>query len=138
VIVVDTNVIAYLFLPGEYTAEARRTLQRDPRWTAPLLWRSELRNVLATAMRRGHVALNDALEVFDAAGDLMAGGEFEVAPEAVLRLAARSHCSAYDCEFVALAQELGVVLVTGDRQIVEEFADTAQVLTQFGADRTGA
>jgi predicted nucleic acid-binding protein len=37
VIVVDTNVIAYLFLPGEQTAAARRTLQRDPRWAAPLL-----------------------------------------------------------------------------------------------------
>ena len=134
-IVVDTNVIAYLFLPGEYTAEARRTLQRDSRWTAPLLWRSELRNVLATAMRGGHLALNDALEVFDAAGDLMAGGEFDVASEAVLRLAARSACSAYDCEFVVLAQQLGIVLVTADRQVLAEFADTAQALTQFGCSR---
>ncbi len=131
-IVVDTNVIAYLFLPGEHTAAARRTLQRDPRWAAPLLWRSELRNILATAMRRGHLTLSDAEDVFDAAADLMAGGEFAVVPDAVLRLAARSSCSAYDCEFVALAQELGVVLVTGDRQIVAEFADTAQALAQFG------
>jgi predicted nucleic acid-binding protein len=135
VIVVDTNVIAYLLLPGDQTAAARRTLQRDPRWAAPLLWRSELRNVLATAMRRGHLALTDARDVMETAGDLMVGGEFEVASDAVLRLAARSNCSAYDCEFVALAQELGVVLVTSDQQIVAEFADTAQPLTEFGGSR---
>lgn len=134
-IVVDTNVIAYLFLPGEHTPEARRTLQRDPHWAAPLLWRSELRNVLATAMRHGHLTLADAQDVMEAAADLMAGGEFDVASEAVLRLAARSACSAYDCEFVVLAQQLGIVLVTADRQVLAEFADTAQALTQFGRSR---
>ena len=50
-IVVDTNVIAYLFLPGEYTPLAERLLQKDPDWVAPVLWRSELRNVFALYVR---------------------------------------------------------------------------------------
>mgnify|MGYP001275454295 CR=1 FL=1 len=37
-------------LTGERSAEAERALRRDPAWAAPLLWRSELRNVLAQAL----------------------------------------------------------------------------------------
>ena len=47
-IVVDTNVLAYLLIPGQYTESAERLLLDEPEWAAPLLWRSELRNVLAT------------------------------------------------------------------------------------------
>ncbi|MGH7676021.1 MAG: type II toxin-antitoxin system VapC family toxin [Gemmatimonadales bacterium] len=130
-IVVDTNVIAYLFLPGDQTPHARRALQRDPTWAAPLLWRSELRSVLTTSLRRGHLTLADASEVMDVAAALLAGAEYEVESGAVLRLAAASRCSAYDCEFVALAQELRVPLVTADRQILEEFGTLATALTTY-------
>ena len=46
-IVVDTNVISYLLLPTPMTAAAEGLYQYDSEWSAPLLWRSELRNVLA-------------------------------------------------------------------------------------------
>ena len=133
-IVVDTNVIAYLFMPGDHTASARRALERDPAWAAPLLWRSELRNVLAVTLRRGHLVLADALDIMDAATTLMAGGEYAVPSPAVLQLVARSSCSAYDCEFVTLAQELGVPLVTGDRAILTDFAASAVALETYGAE----
>jgi len=50
-IVVDTNVLAYLLMPGKFTAGAEQLLRSDPEWAAPVLWRSELRNVLATYVR---------------------------------------------------------------------------------------
>ncbi len=46
-IVVDTNVIAYLYLSNERSQQVERLLEKDSEWAAPLLWRSELRNVLA-------------------------------------------------------------------------------------------
>ena len=105
-IVVDTNVIAYLLLPGEHTAAARAALATDAAWAAPLLWRSELRNVLAMYLRRRHLALSEALEVQMAAEDLLAGREYAVESAVVLTLAVASGRSAYDCEFVALAVKL--------------------------------
>ena len=49
-IVVDTNIVAYLYLPGEHTAAVERLLERDPEWAAPILWRSEFRNILALSL----------------------------------------------------------------------------------------
>jgi predicted nucleic acid-binding protein len=51
-IVVDTNVLAYLYLPGEYTAAAETLLEQDSDWAEPILWRSEFRNILARYLRR--------------------------------------------------------------------------------------
>ena len=132
-IVVDTNVIAYLFLPGTHTAAARRAYERDPAWVAPL-WRSEFRNILATSLRRGHLQVADAIELMDLACNLMDGGEYEADSANVLRLAAESRCSAYDCEFVALGQELQVPLVTPDRKIRLSFEATTIGLADFASE----
>ena len=58
----------------------------------------------------------------------MAAGEHDVDSEAVLRLVAESNCTAYDCEFVALARALKVALVTMDQQLLKVFGDTAIAL----------
>lgn len=130
-IVVDTNLIAYLVLPGQRSARARDVLRRDSEWMAPLLWRSELRNVLAPYERQGHLKIEDSLELMEAAERLMKGGEYEVRSQDVLRLAARSGCSAYDCEFVALARDLEVALVTTDRDVLKAFPGIARSLDRF-------
>ncbi|MFP4307942.1 MAG: hypothetical protein ACLFQQ_12070 [Desulfococcaceae bacterium] len=46
----------------------------------------------------------------------------------VLNLVQQSKCSAYDCEFVALAQNLKLPLITMDKQILKEFPATAKPL----------
>ncbi len=130
-IVADTNLIAYLLVRGQYTREAESVYKKDSRWIAPLLWRSEFRNVLAFYLRRGLFGLDDALEVMDQAEQLMNGCEFEVVSARVLRLAAASGCSAYDCEFVVLARDLGALMVTSDRALVAKFKPTAVSLKAF-------
>lgn len=120
-IVVDTNILAYYCLPGPRTDEADTLLRRHPEWTAPLLWRSEFRNVLAGEIRRKAMSVDDALRAMDRASLSLMGGEHAVDDEAVLDLVAESRCTAYDCEFVALAAKLDTLLITEDRALLKAF-----------------
>ena len=130
-IVVDTNLLVYVLLPGDRTRQAEAAFARDPEWVAPLLWRSEFRNVLVGYMHRGTLSLEAALAVVHAAERRMTGREFTVSSSSVLALTAQSGCSAYDCEFLALAQDLRVKLVTVDRQILAAFPSAAVSLDAF-------
>ena len=127
-IVVDTNVVAYLYLPGDRTAAAEALCREDSEWSAPLLWRSELRNVLATQIRVGRIALDGAQSIQTEAEQLLHGREFAVDSAEVLRLAAESGCSAYDCEFVVLADYFDVPLYSADRRLAERFPHRARLL----------
>jgi predicted nucleic acid-binding protein len=127
-IVVDTNILAYLYLPGDFTARAEELLENDPEWAAPVLWRSEFRNILAGYMRRKSLHYEVARNLLREAESLMAGAEYEVDSRRVLELVRDSDCSAYDCEFVALAMSLGVTLVTMDTQLLRAFPKVAVAL----------
>jgi predicted nucleic acid-binding protein len=135
VIVVDTNVIAYLFIPGDHSSEARRAYLRDPAWCAPILWRSEFRNVLALYLRKKQLPLDAAITIAREAEGLLEPGEYQLAANAVLPLLETSICSAYDCEFVALARQLDVSLVTSDKQILRAFPKIAVSLGEFGKSK---
>jgi len=125
VIVTDTNLIAYLLIGGTGTLTARTVFIHDPDWAAPLLWRSEFRNVLAGYLRRGELQIGDAITLQRKAEELLAGREHLVGSERILRLIESSACSAYDCEFVALAEQLKVPFVTLDRRILRDFPSVA-------------
>ena len=127
-IVVDTNVIAYLYLPGDRTAAAEALCRKDSEWSAPLLWRSELRNVLTTQIRARRLDLESAQSIQGEAEQLLLGREFTVDSDEVLRLAADSGCLAFDCEFVTLADYLDVPLYSADRRLVERFPRRARLL----------
>jgi predicted nucleic acid-binding protein len=124
-IVVDSNMIGYLYLTSERSSQAEQVLHQDAQWAAPLLWRSEFRNVLALYIRKRLLDLDTAQAIMNEALKLMLGQEYEVVSSQVLSLAAQSSCSAYDCEFVALAQDLGVPLITVDKQVLERFSSVA-------------
>ena len=132
-IVVDTNVLAALFLAAKPSRHAEAALLRDPDWAAPLLWRSELRNVLVTHMRRGLYELGHGLEVLESADEVLQDRQYEISDLAVLDLAQDSGCSAYDCEFVALATQLDVPLVTLDKEVLRKFPAHAVALPAFAA-----
>ena len=123
-IVTDTSVIVHLYI-GPETRLAESVFQVDPHWAAPRLWRSEFHNVLATGMRCGRLSLERALKVTETAISQMQGHEHQPQSVDVLTLAWHSGCTAYDCEFVVVARNLGVKLVTFDRVLVSRFSGTA-------------
>lgn len=132
-IVADTNLLVYLYVRGLRTAQAEAVLVRDSAWAAPVLWRSEFRNTLAGLVRAHEIELDDAVRISHEAERRMGDAEYSVASQQVLELAIRSRCSAYDCEFIALAQDLRVPFVTADRQVLTAFPSTAVSPTEFVA-----
>jgi predicted nucleic acid-binding protein len=131
VIVADTNLIVYLYLPSPDTAAAEQLSLDEPDWAAPSVWRSEFRNVLALHMRKGLISLEDALERQMKAEMMFAKQEFNVDSAEVLSIAAESGHPAYDCEFIALARRLRAPLVTMDQKLVKAFPQDAVLLTDF-------
>jgi predicted nucleic acid-binding protein len=128
-IVVDTNVLAYLYLPGEYTAAAETLLEQDPDWAAPILWRSEFRNILAGYLRRKAITFEQANSLQREAESLLEGAEFEVESLTVLELVRDSDCCAYDCEFIALTMKLDTKLITMDKKLLRAFPKRAIALS---------
>lgn len=130
-IVADTNTIAYLYLPTDQTADVEALLHNDPHWVAPLLWRSEFRNILTLYVRKNIIDLNTAFAMQAQAERQLADHEYSVSSTSVLTLAEQSGCSAYDCEFVSVAAALNTRLITGDRKLIQAFPDIAMTAKDY-------
>lgn len=137
-IVADTNLVAYLVLAGDRTESAEGVLRRDARWVAPPLWRSELRSVLIQHLRAGQLDLSAAAAVWVRAEALLGAGTREPETGRVLDAALRHGLSAYDAEFVALAEALGVPLVTDDRRVLRACPGIAVAIEAFASDADAA
>jgi predicted nucleic acid-binding protein len=129
VIVADVNVLAYLLIPGKFTKAAEQLLEEEPVWVVPRLWRSEFRNILANYLRANEMELDDAAVIFQRAEELVGAEEYEVETADVLRLCKESKCSAYDCEYIALAEFLDLKLVTKDGKLAKAFARRTRLLS---------
>lgn len=132
-IIVDTNVIAYLHVTGKFTPLVLKLIEKDSNWIAPPLWQSEFRNVLTNYIRHNLMTLDQGINLLNDALITMQNREIVPSNELILSLAASSKSSSYDCEFVALAKETASLLVTADRQIVLDFPESAISLEDFVA-----
>ena len=133
-IVTDNDVISYFWLAAERTPAARSVREKDDDWRAPPLWQSEFRNVLYQHMAHRDLPLDEALQIADQVDADMRDATVSVRTADVLRLVDASGHSAYDCEYVALAQRLGVPLVTGDKRLPKLFPETAVLMEDFGLE----
>ena len=129
-IVVDTNIIAYLYIEGNFTQQARMIYKQDSNWVAPYLWRSEFRNILTIYLRRNILTLEECQNFIGSATELLQNGEFEPDSSDVLKLADSCSLSVYDCEYIVLARNLSLKLVSNDQKIIKEFPnDTIDLKT---------
>ena len=130
-IVVDSNVIAYCWLNTTLTPRAQAVRLKDDDWHVPLLWRSEMRSILAGYMRNGSLTAKQAGQVMERVEQELEGNEHLVESVDVLALVGNTTLSAYDSEFVALAQALGVQLVTEDRAVLRALPKQAVSMETF-------
>lgn len=130
-IVVDTNIISYLFISGERSQQAEQLLSLDPSWASPILWRSEFRSVLSQYLRKNILNLNEIILIIQQAEALLAGREYQVSSSHVMKLLSKSNCSAYDLEFIALAQYLNTPLITADKKILKEYPHIAKSVNSY-------
>lgn len=132
-IVVDAMIVAYAVVDvPDHTPAVNELLEIGHAWAAPPLWRSELRNVLLQYIRVSEetrpgeaVSLKDARRKMGLAETLVGQRTYAVDSDAVFDAVAGTNLSAYDGEYVALAQEMGVPLVTVDSAVLEAVSNIA-------------
>ncbi|HOT97159.1 MAG TPA: VapC toxin family PIN domain ribonuclease [bacterium] len=124
-IVVDAQMVAALLLKSDHTHVVRLVFQKDDEWIAPLLWRSEFRQLLAHYLRKNVLSLRQASLIMQEAENLMQGGQFDIPSLEILTVAGKYDCSAYAAEYAALALEQGVPLVTTDKVYLHKFPSIA-------------
>lgn len=132
-IVVDNDVISYFWLDAGRTEAARRARTRDADWHAPRPWRSGFRNVLYQHMAHRGLSRADAQQIAETVEADLDGATYTVSSADVLCLSDEADHPTYDCEYVALAQELNVTLVTGDETVADLFPAPAVLLEDFAA-----
>lgn len=119
--VVDASVVLRGFFPDEEGCAAAQSLirayaQGEIPLFAPTLLPYEITNAVLQAIRRGRLSLESGQEVLRVFQELGIP-TVEVAWSRALELAHMYHCSAYDGAYLALAEETGDQLVTGDRRL---------------------
>ncbi len=130
-IIVDTNVVIYLLVESEYTESAIEIKRRDRKWVAPYLWRSEFRNVMMGYIRRGSLDVPKAIKLCELAERQVQTRHVD--GSRVMELVFGSNCTAYDCEFVSLAEQLSIPLVTSDKKLLAAFPGMAVSMDEFVA-----
>lgn len=130
-IVVDTNIISYLLIPNErYNDLADALYRKDNNWIAPVLWRYELLSVLSLYFRQKIIDASGCRSIYQEARE-MVGSRPVSAFKALFDIIKASDLSAYDSEFVALAVETKLPLITEDKKILREFPQTACSIQNF-------
>jgi len=110
-------------LPSDHTELSEQLFQWDPEWIAPVLWKSEFRNVVILYLRKKLIDLPEAIQITEKAENQMKEREFHVNSVQVYNFADKSDCSSYDCEFVSLAEDLDIKLITIDKKILRAFPE---------------
>ena len=115
-IVVDTNVIAYLLIEGDRTVDAQALRLADSDWRSEPFLLVEFSNLLATQVRAKALSAAQAKSLLDSAAQQVAAW-VEVPHAEALAVALERQVSAYDARFVACARRLSAPLVTEDSRL---------------------
>ena len=73
----------------------------------------------------GNITESDCLTLFERTVSLLQAGEHQPGLSEALVLALRAHITPYDAQFVVLARQLGIRLITSDRELLRKFPGLA-------------
>jgi predicted nucleic acid-binding protein len=116
VLLIDTNVLAYLLIEGDRTPAAQALYERDPDWRSEMFILVEFSNVLATYVRTHALTVEEGLALLARAQSLMPSLASASHAHA-LETAAQLRICAYDGRFICVAKELGTRLITEDAKL---------------------
>ena len=115
-VIVDTNVLAYLLISGDRTREAQALFRRNADWRSEGFILVEFSNVLVTYLRAGALSATQAHGLL-AQAERQMKSLVTVPHDAALRVAGQFGVSAYDARFLAAAERFGGRLVTEDARL---------------------
>ena len=115
--VIDTNIIAPLYVRSARTDAVTRLFAQDQIWRTEPLALIELSNVLITYERARYITAATARDCLNRAAAFLQPNLFRVSHQAALNAALRYGTTAYDARFLALADQLGSRLVTEDAKL---------------------
>jgi predicted nucleic acid-binding protein len=113
-LVIDTNIIAPLYVRSARTDAVTQLFVQDQIWRTEPLALIELSNVLVTYERARYITAVTARDCLDRAAAFLLPNLFRVSHQAALEAALRYGTTAYDARFLAMADQLGSRLVTED------------------------
>ncbi len=128
-IVPDATIVsAFLFPKDDFHPLATAIRDEDPDWHCPELVFSEVRSVGLKHHRKG-----DTLDSVIARCNLIAAtvSVYRMHSFAVLQVAVEGDIWVYDAEYVALARQLNVPLLTTDGALVQRFPSVAITPEQY-------
>lgn len=116
-LLVDTNIIAPLYVRSARSEAVAELFAHDPVWRTEPLALIELSNVLITYERARYITKATARDCLDRAAAFLQPELFRVSHQAALDAALCYGTTAYDARFLALADQLGSRLVTEDTRL---------------------
>lgn len=130
-IVVDTNIIVNFCIQAKQSEQARAIYDHDSVWVMPELWQHEFLNVLATFLRFEKAALESLNEAWLFAINHFRQSTMAINMPLALKLAGELNISAYDSQYLTLAQTLNVPLITEDKELLKKAPKSAYSMKAF-------
>jgi predicted nucleic acid-binding protein len=132
VVLVDTNVLAYLLIEGDHTAAAQDLYARDADWQSEAFVLVELSNILTTYTRTGALTPGQGTKLLAEAETLLPP-LLSVSHQEAYEVAVELGISAYDARFITLARQMKSKLVTEDAKLRKAVPAWTVSLSEFRA-----
>lgn len=129
-LVVDTNIIAPLYIAGACTARVHELHRADGLWRTDPLALLEFSNILATYRRAQYLTASQARKCLAEAERFIGPHQMGVPHEVALRIAIHYRITTYDARFVAVASHLKTRLVTEDKKLRAAVPELTQSLAE--------